>query len=494
MNPELINYINTARQAGKSNELIRQELLNVGWPAKDVDKVLTSSDSSTSQQLLRPSQDMSPTTQGEPIVAPKKEKAKKHFIAPLIFFVVIVGLNFLVGYLGQALGSKDFIVGIFMMALLLTAIFVFLSFMIRKISEKFGKKGAVMSWIFLVIFLCIGAWILYQNRTPYVLYPNGSVLLNKDISLNECITTKDEVIKYACGTNYSIKLKDRSLCRTVYGNNDKGYYCEDSYDTYYHTSPNDINECQSMIADSENSLFYKDGCFRGVAIRTFNKQVCSYLYREDDQKNCITAIDAEQCKKNNLCGPLYVNGRVPANYECDEYVFSQHDLSKCNLLTPAWNKGACTKYVKDFLSKKSQYDTVKQSKRSLLAMFDGRSDLRNCSYAGGGPGTAYDYAGQCKYSRTGDTLSLQIDNTSVYPLLFSSSPGELSDVCPGAYIKSIDGGNNFATQINAGEVFLLDVRCPSEGLDKIKQIYIPDKISGSGQEVNGSLRVNLQSQ
>jgi hypothetical protein len=499
MNTELINYISAAKQAGKSNELIRQELLNVGWLASDVDKVLASSDSSASQ-LPQPSQDTKPITSGMPLAAPRKEKVKKHFVGLVIFFVVIVSLNFLVGYLGHALSSKNFILGIFVVGLVLTGVFALLSLIIRKIGGRFGKKWSFLSWGVILLLIIGGVWYFYQHSKGYIYRTPGVVyVLDHEVSLEECLSTKDDTVKAACGTNYAVQQKDRSICRKVYGNNDLGYYCEYNYDEYYGTSPTDISECQSMIADSENSLFYKDGCFRSVAITTFNKQVCSYLYREADQKNCVASIDAEQSKKDNVCGPLYVNGKIPANYECDEYVFSQHDLSKCNLLTPAWNKDACVKYVNNYIAAKSQYDSVKQSKPALISTFDSTSNLKNCSYTGVGPGSIYTYSGDCKYYSDQNSLTMKVTNKSNYPLLFSpasvtvfDNTGYVSKACQNGVVKTIDGGNNFSVQVDKGETFIINVACSSGTFGTVTKILIPNKVTGSGQDGGGSLQVDFK--
>lgn len=499
MNPELKKYIDGARQAGKSDDIIRQELLNVGWSASDIDKTLVPSNPSASQQFT-PAQGMNPTVSEQPLVAPKKERAKKHFFGPLIFFVVIVGLNFLVGYLGHALSSKNFILGIFVVGLVLTGVFALLSLIIRRISGKFGRKWSFVSWGLILLLLLGGVWYFYQHSKGYLYRTPGVVyILDHEVSLEECLSTKDETVKAACGTNYAVKQKDRSICRKVYGNNDLGYYCEYNYDEALGTSPTDISECQSMIADSENSLFYKDGCFRAVAITTFNKQVCSYLYREADQKNCVASIDAEQNKKDNVCGPLYVDGKVPANYECDEYVFSQHDLAKCNLLAPAWNKEACIKYVNNFIAAKTQYDAVKQSKLALISSFDSTSNLKNCSYTGVGPGSIYTYSGDCKYFSDQNSLAIKVTNKSNYPLLFGSNAvtvfdnsGYVSKTCQNAVVKAVDGGNNFSVQIDKGETFIVNVACTSGTLGTVTEILIPNKVTGSGQDGGGSLRVDFK--
>lgn len=47
MNPELINYVGSARRSGLSDGEIRQNLLNQGWPQADVEAVLTGATAAT---------------------------------------------------------------------------------------------------------------------------------------------------------------------------------------------------------------------------------------------------------------------------------------------------------------------------------------------------------------------------------------------------------------------------------------------------------------
>lgn len=131
-----------------TDDVIKQELLKAGWNLADVDALLVSA-----------STQVSPAT--------VSDRAGRHHFGWVIFFFVVVGINFLVAYVGHRLSSKNFILGVFVVAVVLTGIFALVSFLVRKIGHRFGKKWAVMSWIFIALLLpagILGAFFLQQDH------------------------------------------------------------------------------------------------------------------------------------------------------------------------------------------------------------------------------------------------------------------------------------------------------------------------------------------
>ena len=113
MNQQVQNFITQSKVKGMPDEQIKQELLNTGYPQTEIDDNFN------------------------PTINTYSQKKIIHWKGPVIFFLIITGLIFLIGYLGNALSSEKYIVGRFIIALVFTGIFALISSIIRKIKGKF---------------------------------------------------------------------------------------------------------------------------------------------------------------------------------------------------------------------------------------------------------------------------------------------------------------------------------------------------------------------
>lgn len=445
-----------------------------------------------------------PTPARAPFLQPSigPVRVHHHFLAPLIFFVLLEIGAFLLGYSVHGL-TGAYILGTVIMTLGATGVFAFLAWIFRKIAAKFGNMWKWILWA-VVIAALIGGYFYWSSHLPKTyLYNTPGVIYMSDhqISLDECKTTTNDQVKNACGTGYAISTKDRTLCRTIYGNNLSGYYCEYNYDSYYHTSPLDIAECQSMI-NTQDTAFYKNSCYFAVATNLENKQICSAITDPTMASNCVGSMAGLAYEKANLCGPLFVAGKpAPSSSECSAYVYSLRNVAKCNLLESAWDKSGCLDYVKSFITYKSAYEAKNAAAPKAIADFDSRTDLKNnCSYTGAGSGTALGYSGKCTYALDSTGITAKFTNSSLYPILFSTSTvsqvfddtnESISLSCPKVSVTSIDGGPYYGVQIDLGETFVLHLSCVTGSFGKLKEILFSQAFGGSARNAQGSLMMQF---
>jgi len=157
---------------------------------------------------------------------------------------------------------------------------------------------------------------------------------DQQVSLKECLNTSDAMVKYACGTYYAFQMKDRSICQKVYGNTDKAYYCQTLFDEKYGYVPPTMSQCQNMTTSKTTGSFYRDNCYRGIAMATLDTSICKYL-SNSEQEPCVVQVSNIAYAKKNLCGPLFINNIIPGASECLQYVESLHNVNTCKLLTRA---------------------------------------------------------------------------------------------------------------------------------------------------------------
>ncbi len=143
---ELTQYIKQARQSGLSDDQILQELVQSGWNPTDINSALSLTPISPIPTDIQSSAEIQKQT------SPPKGRL---FLTPLIFFIVVLGINVLIGYQQAVLSSKTFMVGMIATVFISTAVFSLLTILIRKIGNRFGLRWKVASWI-LVSFLPIG--------------------------------------------------------------------------------------------------------------------------------------------------------------------------------------------------------------------------------------------------------------------------------------------------------------------------------------------------
>ncbi len=274
-----------------------------------------------------------PLMGAKPVLNPIIHK-KHHFLGSVIIFIICGLLFFVVGKYAGSLNSTAFIVGGIIISLVVTGLFSFIAFLIRKISSKFGVVSGILLWVLILGLIVVGGRsYLYKNTGHIYSTPGVVYVSDHKISLDECLNTTDELTKYACGIDFAIKEKNRSICLKVYGNTDRAYYCQELYDSEVGYVPPTISECQSMTTN-EGNYYFKNNCFRGIALSTFDTSICQYL-SEDSRSSCVVQVQNDKYAKDNLCGPLFKNNEYTGASSCLKYVNDQHDIKLCKLLTRA---------------------------------------------------------------------------------------------------------------------------------------------------------------
>src|SRR3989344_3535390 len=186
LNPEIDKYVSEARAKGIPGDAIRQNLTAAGWSPTDVESVFKP----TSNPITLPVEQFSTSTVNKNGTSTKRH----HYISPAIFFIVTLVLGILLVYQQDSDRSKTVFVGLFVTALLLTAVFALVSLIIRKIGGRFGKKWAVFSWVFIVLMLVV-AYIYALGRAGVPLSSFGFFQqrdLNKTLS-QDWTTYKNEL-------------------------------------------------------------------------------------------------------------------------------------------------------------------------------------------------------------------------------------------------------------------------------------------------------------
>lgn len=273
VNPELSNYIKLQLQSGASHEQIRTGLLTGGWTNADIDEAFQSA----------------PATMNTPNTSTTKANKKHHFLGPILFFIIVLGGYVGIEFYAKMPLTKEFILGACIISFVLTLIFTIISFVIRKIGSRFGTKYSVILWVLIVLGIVGGASYYVYSQRSYLYSTPGTILLSDHkITLDECLSTKDENLKPACAMNFAITQKDESICRKVQGETAAAYYCEMNYEEYYNVLPTDIKQCTTMSESDEYAQFYKNGCFTGVAISTKNPSYCNYIKSESSKASCLS--------------------------------------------------------------------------------------------------------------------------------------------------------------------------------------------------------------
>jgi hypothetical protein len=87
-------------------------------------------------------------------------KHTHHIRSTLLFFILAFLFGLLMGFIGQTLNSRDYLLGVLLVTTILTIFFAIALYLIGKISEKNGRGWGVAGWI--LIFLILIFWIFWS--------------------------------------------------------------------------------------------------------------------------------------------------------------------------------------------------------------------------------------------------------------------------------------------------------------------------------------------
>ncbi len=123
---EITQYINRTRQAGMPDRLIRQELQKLGYGTSDIDNALAVQ------------------TSGHPVISFRRPleaeilPPEHHYLFPLICFILVFILGAYFGYRDGAILEEDFLLGVFIISLVVTAVITIVMGMVRKVFKSFS--------------------------------------------------------------------------------------------------------------------------------------------------------------------------------------------------------------------------------------------------------------------------------------------------------------------------------------------------------------------
>jgi len=110
-----------------------------------------------------------------------------------------------------------------------------------------------------LVIVCGGAFSYYHYYVrPYNIQDNGSVILNREISVDECKTTTDPTSIYYCAFNYSIEKKDPSFCSLMDRYPDAPNMMKNECLADYIKEYNDTSLCKTMTPDP--GYYYDFAC------------------------------------------------------------------------------------------------------------------------------------------------------------------------------------------------------------------------------------------
>jgi hypothetical protein len=94
----------------------------------------------------------------------KKRGSFLKYVAPLIFFLVMVGISSYIGFKTTQSLTKEFYIGALIISLGCTAVFNILTIIIRKLAKRFGKIWGVITWVLIVLIALGGIAIPILNH------------------------------------------------------------------------------------------------------------------------------------------------------------------------------------------------------------------------------------------------------------------------------------------------------------------------------------------
>ena len=166
-----------------------------------------------------------------------------------------------------------------------------------------------------------------------------------------------------------------------------------------------------------------------------------------------------------------------------------------------WDKETALQTVKSLEDKisqiehKDEFDALAQRAIKLKEELINKNtvslsdlNLKKCSYESYGQGAVYTMFGDCAFQNVDGGLNVKIKNTSKYPVLFDKTAVVTSQSCPNAQLSTVNGGDNFGVQVDAGDYAILGLTCPSGTIknDVSIQHHFTQSI---GQDSNGNLQI-----
>jgi hypothetical protein len=141
---QILNIINGERKKGKTDEQIKVYLIGLGFNLSDTEQFIQKGNN--------------PNLTYRKDTAKESRERKNHYLAPVIFFIIITSLGFFTDLAPNPLGSRYFVISILIISITCTLIFALISFIIRKISARFGKFWEIILWVLVLTTLAIVIW------------------------------------------------------------------------------------------------------------------------------------------------------------------------------------------------------------------------------------------------------------------------------------------------------------------------------------------------
>jgi hypothetical protein len=142
---QIINIIKGERAKGNTDDQIKVHLLGLGFTLADIEQFIQKSNNPNLSYRENPDMD-----EGD---------EEHHYLAPIVFFIVITILGFFANKVPNPLGSQYFIISILTVSIVCTIIFTLISFIIRKIAKRFGILWGTLIWVLIFITLALFIWL-----------------------------------------------------------------------------------------------------------------------------------------------------------------------------------------------------------------------------------------------------------------------------------------------------------------------------------------------
>jgi hypothetical protein len=360
VNPELQNYIRQARQAGKSDEIIRAELKTGGWTDLDISQALSGQIPINSNNTLQ---------SGE--IANNYRKYKYTITGALLSVFAILNI---VGIVLSAFHSQNYcsigfhndslFIGDFLrfIAPVIYSYIGFVYLFLGKHPEKENLLSKISFW--LVILTIIGTFggyvvpflgyflsiIVYMDYGVYILISLPVLafilLLIGNFKIKYLLISLITLAIFAgayflernrgCQDDYSLSNKTTSLNSAIEKDTEeacKSLSSTVSQNTCYDKLAENKNDpliCRLVVntPDSAATSEMQEGCYSWLARKNLDPTICASIENPDLKHGCIfeaTPISMEKC--NMIDDTLQKEGCIR------DVAFEKKDVKICDLIT-----------------------------------------------------------------------------------------------------------------------------------------------------------------
>jgi len=140
LSEQILSLINKERLEGKTDEQIKIGLIGLGFNITEIEKFI--------HKVNNPN-----------FIEEKDDDSNKHhYLGSIIFFIIITVIGLFVNQIPNPFESKYFIIGILTVSLACTIVYSLVSFIIRKISARFGKFWEIILWVLVLTTLAVVIW------------------------------------------------------------------------------------------------------------------------------------------------------------------------------------------------------------------------------------------------------------------------------------------------------------------------------------------------